>query len=130
MKSRTKRLAFVMAAAAALCLSGCGSSPSERAAPPPKLPAPVAQTLAARSDEVAQALAAGDSCGALDAAHQLQQETIAAINARRVSAAFQEHLLTTVNDLASRIGCVPVQEEPEQKDHHKGKREKGDKGKG
>jgi hypothetical protein len=80
----------------------------------------VASDLAARSDAVAQALAVGDSCSALAAARQLRQDAIAAINSRRVPAAFQEHLAAGVNDLVSRIRCVPVQL-PQDNGKHKGK---------
>jgi hypothetical protein len=75
---------------AALCLAGCGGGEERRAAPQPKLPAPVAFELAQRSDAVAAALQAGDSCRALDEARQLQEDTIAAINKRRIPAPFQE----------------------------------------
>jgi hypothetical protein len=112
------------ALAAALFLGGCGSGQDQRAAPPPKLPAVVANSLTARSDAVAQALATGDSCNALNAAQQLQQQTIAAINSHRVPAAFQERLLSSVNDLVSRIRCVPVQEKPRDNGHHKGRDKK------
>ena len=120
-KTRTKRPELGAAVAVALCLAGCGSS--HRVAPQPKLPAPGASALASRSDEVAQALAGGDQCRALSLARQLQQETIAAINARRVPAAFQEQLGSTVGDLLSRIQCVPAVKPPEG-GKHKGKGKK------
>jgi hypothetical protein len=116
-------------AVAALCAGGCGSR-HERVAPPPKLPAPIAQSLAAESDAVAQALAAGDSCSALAAAGQLRQQTIAAINGGRVPAVFQEQLLSAVNDLGSRIACIPAHEKPEKRDGDKGKDRKGHEGEG
>jgi hypothetical protein len=96
---------------AALCLAGCGGGEQRRAAPQPKLPVPVASELAQRSEAVAAALQAGDSCQALDEARALQQDTIAAINERRVPAPFQEPLLASVNDLLSRIACVPPVDE-------------------
>jgi hypothetical protein len=117
-KTRTKRPELVAALAVALCLAGCGSE--HRVAPQPKLPAPVASALASRSDEVAKALAGGDQCRALSLAQQLQQETIAAINAGRVPGAFQEQLGSTVGDLLSRIQCVPAVKPPES-GKHKGK---------
>ena len=120
-KTRTKRPELGAALAAAFCLAGCGSGFDHRVAPQPKLPAPVASALASRSDEVAQALAGGDQCGALSLAQQLQQETIAAINARRIPGAFQEQLGSTVGDLLSRIQCVPAEKPP---DKHKGKGKK------
>jgi hypothetical protein len=103
-----------------LCLAGCGSGPKQRALPQPKLPAPVASALASRSDEVAQALDAGDSCRALSVAQHLQQETIAAINAGRVPNSYQEHLGSTVSDLLSRIHCLPAAT-PHDNGKHKGK---------
>jgi hypothetical protein len=83
--------------------------------------------LASRSDEVAQALAGGDHCRALSLAQQLQQETIAAINAGRIPGAFQEQLGSTVGDLLSRIQCVPAAK-PSDSGKHKGKDKKRHKG--
>ena len=122
-KTRTRRPELIAALAAAVCLAGCGSGPTPRAAPPPKLPAFVAASLAARSDEVAQALAEGNHCRASSLAQQLQQETLASINKGRVPAAFQEHLASAANDLVSRIQCVPP---AQPKDHgkHKGREKK------
>jgi hypothetical protein len=77
--------------------------------------------LASRSDEVAQALAAGDPCHALSLAEQLQKETVAAINAGRVPAPFQEHLGSTVGDLVARIRCVPPAEGAHDNGKHRGK---------
>jgi hypothetical protein len=111
----------------ALCIAGCGSGSERRAAPQPKLPAPVASALAARSDEVAQALVGGDPCRALTLAQQLQRETIAAINAGRIPGAFQEQLGSTVGDLVSRIQCVPPPK-PLDDGKHKGKHKKKHKG--
>jgi hypothetical protein len=128
-KTRTKRPELSAALVAAFCLAGCGSGSEHRVAPQPQLPAPVASALASRSDEVAQALAGGDQCRALSLAQQLQQETIAAINARRVPRAFQEQLGSTVADLVSRIQCVPAVKPPESGKHkgkNKKKREKDD----
>ena len=116
-KTRTRRPELGAALGVALCLAGCGSGSKPRVAPQPKLPAPVASALASRSDEVARALAGGDRCRALSLAEQLQDETVAAINAGRVPGAFQEHLGSTVGDLVSRIRCVPAA-----KPHDTGKR--------
>jgi len=65
-------------------------------------------------------LDAADSCHALAAAKQLQQETIAAINARRIPGPFQETLGNSVNDLVARITCVPPAERPKDHGKHKG----------
>ena len=124
-KTRTKSLELGAAVAVALCLSGCGGA--KRAAPhTPTLPRPLAAALAARSDAVADALAAGDSCRALTLARQLQRETIAAINRGRVPASFQENLTGAVNDLAARVTCVPQPLPPTRakKEHGHGKHEK------
>ena len=126
-KTRTKRPELGAALMAALCLAGCGSGSKQRAAPQPKLPAAVASALASRSDEVAQALARGDDCRALSLAQRLQRETIAAINAGRVSAVFQEHLGSTVGDLVSRIQCVPPAQSHDN-GKHKGRKKKKHKG--
>jgi hypothetical protein len=103
----TRRLGPAAACAAALCLSACGGGGHRRAAPPPTLPRAVAQSLAARSDAVAAALAAGDGCHAARLARQLQQQTIAAINRRAVPTALQEPLSSAVNELVARVVCVP-----------------------
>jgi hypothetical protein len=128
-KIRTRRpeLGAGAALAVALCLAGCGSGSERRVAPQPKLPAPVASALASRSDEVAQSLAGGDDCRALTLAQQLQDETIAAINAGRVPGAFQEQLSSTVGDLVSRIQCVPAAK-PRDNGKHEGKHKKKHKG--
>ena len=128
-KTRTRRPELGAALMAALCLAGCGSGSEQRAAPPPKLPAAIASALASRSDEVAQALAGGADCRALSLARQLQKETIAAINAGRVSAVFQEHLGSTVGDLVSRIQCIPAAQQHDNGKHKdKEKKEKKHKG--
>jgi hypothetical protein len=119
--------------AAALCLGGCGDSPAEHAARPPTFPRPLGISLAASSDAVADALAAGDSCRAATLATRLQQETIAAINSGRVAATLQEPLSTGVNDLVARVKCVPPpQQQQDEKDrgkhkgHDKKKHKEGD----
>jgi hypothetical protein len=122
-KTRTRRPELGATLGAALCLAGCGSGSEQRAAPQPRLPGPVATALASRSDEVARALTAGDSCRALGLAQQLQRDTIASINAGRVPGAFQEQLGSTVGDLVSRIQCVPA-EEKHDRGKHKGKHSK------
>ena len=122
MASRTLAVAFAVVA-----LAGCGSGEEPPTPPRPTLPLNVAEKLAAQSDKVATALLARDSCGALAEAEKLRQETIAAINERRVPAAFREQLMGTVNDLAGRIVCVHVEEDDGEKE---GKGNGKDKGKG
>jgi hypothetical protein len=134
-KTRTTRRDLGAALAAALCLAGCGSGTERNAAPQPRLPRQLAATLAAQSDAVAGALDAGDSCRALQFAESLRQETIAAINAGRVPAPLLETLQDRVNDLPSRIECVPPATDDEQaqdgkdgKGEGKGKKKKHRKG--
>jgi hypothetical protein len=108
------------ACAAALCLSACGGE--RRAAPPPTLVRTVANSLAARADAVAAALASGDPCRAATLARQLQQQTIAWINRGAVAPALQEPLSGAVNDLVARVVCVPPPAPPAEHGHgkHKG----------
>jgi hypothetical protein len=114
-----------------LALAGCGSDP-EPPPPPPKLPLPVVQELATTSDAVAAALDADDHCAALDAATRLRDETKEAINTGRVPALYQDELSATVNDLVSRIECIPVEpDEEEEEDRGRDGKGKGNgKGKG
>jgi hypothetical protein len=102
---------------AIVALAGCGGShhPQGTAPPAPKLPNALAEQLAARSDDVARKLDAGDECGALASARDLQQRTIAAVNAHQVPAALQEPLLGSANALVVRITCTPPS--PGQQEH-------------
>jgi hypothetical protein len=119
----TKPLELGAAVAVALCLNGCGGA--RRAAPhPPTLPRPLATALAERSDAVADALAAGDSCRALTLARQLQRETIAAIDQGHVGGPFLEDLTGAVNDLTGRVTCVPPPPTPAENEHGHKKHEK------
>ena len=90
---------WLSACSAALVLAGCGSG-GRQAVEMPKLPAPLAHSLAGLSDQVAARLGGGDACGAAATATDLQQRTIASI--RSVPAALQESLQSAVNDLANR----------------------------
>jgi hypothetical protein len=125
-KIRTRRLELGAAAAAALCLSACGGA-KDKAPPPPAFPRSLATALAARSDAVAEALTAGNSCGALALAQQLQRQTIAAINERRVPPGLQEQLSGAVNELVARVTCIPPATQPEEKEGHEQPRGHGKK---
>jgi len=123
-KIRTRPRELGAAVVAALCLAGCGSGAPHGAAPqPPRLERALASALASESDEIAQALDAGDACRASSLAHVLQAHTIAAINAQRVAGPFQEPLAAAVTDLSTRIRCVAPTVEP------RGHGKKKDKGK-
>jgi hypothetical protein len=83
---------------------------SGEAEPPPeqpRLPAAVASDLAQRSDRVADLLAAGDQCGAAQAADELQHATIEAIEQGRVQPAFQEELAAAAAALVNEVNCPP-----------------------
>ena len=112
------------ALAGVLFLAGCGSGAERAAPPPPQIPHTLAAKLASRSDDVARLLDRQDGCGALAAATELQRETIAAINSRRIPTRLQEPLLAAANDLTVRITCVPPQPAVEEQ------KDRGEDGKG
>ena len=106
----------LLTASSALLLAGCGGG--DHTAPPPKpprIPAGVAQQLAAEADRVA-ALTPG-TCEARDAAARFRGQVIASIG--RIPPRYQEPLMSAANSLADRLAtCVaPPPVEPE---HGKG----------
>lgn len=84
--------------------AGCGGGESSSAS---RLPAQVADALAERSDVVAQRLESGDACSARAEAEALQADTIAAVNAGRIPARYQEDLVSAVAVLVDSVECVP-----------------------
>jgi hypothetical protein len=129
MTMRTRQPGLGLALAAVLSLAACGNGQKHVVTPPPTLPRTVADALAQRSDAVAQALDAGDSCLALALARDLQQQSIGAVNGGRVAAALQEPLQGAVNQLAARIQCVaPPSGEGNGNGRHKKKRQHGEGG--
>jgi hypothetical protein len=104
-----------------LLVAGCGGSSARHAKPrPPKIPADLAQQLAADADAVAST----PGCAARNAAVKLQTDVIASIT--RIPQRYREQLLSAANGVASRIPeCLPPK-----KDHGKhkghGKHEKHD----
>jgi hypothetical protein len=110
-----------------LLVAGCGSAQTTKPRQP-TLPRALAQSLRRQADSVAAALAAGDGCLAQQRAVALQTSVIRAVNARRLQPRFQETLVGSVNDLVSRIRCVPppvqpaaapVHGPPKHEEHHK-----------
>jgi hypothetical protein len=100
------------------------------------MPAPLADQLARKSDDVADKLAAGDACSALDSARELHAQAVAAVGAHQVPRPLQDLLLTSTEELANRIACVPVVKKPPKKnddahehkhEHEHGRDEKGKK---
>jgi hypothetical protein len=94
----------VLAAAAALV--GCGSGQRPEG---PRLARDLAQSLATRADALA---AAHDGCSAQRALERLRAAAIAAVNAHRVPAAFQEELLGAVNRLTAPACARPAAAAP------------------
>jgi hypothetical protein len=99
-------------ASSALVLAGCGSSTATRTTkPPPRIPADVAQRLAADADAVAST----QGCAARRAATKLQRDAIDAIG--QIPQRYREQLMSAATDVVSRVPeCLPPQ-----KEHGKGK---------
>lgn len=130
-KTRTRRRNALPLLALALAAGACGGGGEEEEAPPPRpaLAAPVAERLAAKSDEIANALDAGDVCTAAVRADELQAETLNAINAGQVPPAFQEDLSARVNELVNEVNCPPPVVTTNEDDEDKGKGKGKGKGK-
>ena len=89
----------LLTASSALLLAGCGGAePAEPTPRPPRIPAVVAERLAAEADAVAR-LAPG-SCAARDAAARFRSHVISAVGS--IPSRYQEPLLSAANDLARR----------------------------
>jgi len=114
---------FGVVLAAAVLLVGCGGSESAHPPQPPRLPQPVARTLAATSDALAVSLERGDACSAARQAAALRQSARQAVAAGRVPRPFRAELLRTVAALsASAPACTPP---PVQEDEGAGKHDRG-----
>jgi hypothetical protein len=85
----------------ALALAGCGGRGG------PAIDRDVATKLARQADAIASAQ---DGCARRTHARILQRQTIAAINAGRIPAAYQEALQARVNELAAELelSCLPT----------------------
>jgi hypothetical protein len=101
----------------AIALAGCGHS-TNTSAQKPALPRAVANDLAAKSDQIADALDSGDVCGAASLADRLKDAVDAAVSSGRVPAAFQDELEQTATDLQNEVNC----EEKKQDEKGKGKK--------
>jgi hypothetical protein len=121
----------LLTASSALLLAGCGGGDHTGPPPkPPRIPAGVAQQLAAEADRVA-ALTPG-TCEARDAAARFRADVIASIG--RVPPRYQEPLMSAANSLAERLAtCAPPPpverehgKEKGKKKRHGGKHDEGD----
>ena len=119
-----------LTACSALVLAGCGGGSDNTftttrqrttTTSMPTIQNAIAEQLAGQSDEIAQRLDAGDTCGAAHAADRLRNELTAAINAGAIPALYLEDLSSSVNELQAQLRCTP----PAEDDHGKG----GDRGK-
>jgi len=84
-----------------LALAGCGGQ-EEQAEPEvegPRIERAIANELADLSDEVADRLDSGDSCGAAESAALLRERLTAAINEGKVPEAYLEDLSGAANEL-------------------------------
>jgi hypothetical protein len=104
----------------AIVLAACGGG-SNVSAERPTLPRSVADDLAGRSDQIADALEGGDVCGGAHLADELKDAVEAAVAGGRIPPAFQEELERTATDLQNQVNC---EEKQKPKDEGKGK-EKG-----
>jgi len=100
----------------AIALAGCGEG-SGTSAQEPVLPRAVANELAAKSDQIADALDSGDLCGAARLADRLKVAVEAAVSGGQVPPAFRGELDQTATDLQNEINC-------EEKHEDKGKGKK------
>jgi hypothetical protein len=121
----------LLTASSALVLAGCGGGHTTPPPKPPRIPAGVAQQLAAEADHVAT-LTPG-TCEARDAAARFRAHVIASIG--RIPPRYQEPLMSAANSLADRLAaCVaPQPVEPDHDNAHgkkHGKKKHNDEGDG
>jgi hypothetical protein len=109
-----------LAVFSALVLAGCGHSTATRTTkPPPRIPAGVAQQLAADADAVASA----SGCAARVPAQKLLDDVI--VLQSRVPQRYREQLTSSANSLVSRIPeCLPAKQENGKHKGHKKKHKK------
>jgi hypothetical protein len=111
------RAGTVAALSMAIALAGCGDS-TRTSAQEPALPRAVANDLAAKSDQIADALDSGDVCGAAGLADRLKDAVEAAVSGGQVPPPFQDELEQTATDLQNEVNC----EEQKKDDKGKGKK--------
>jgi hypothetical protein len=93
-------LAFVLVTAGC----GSGSNPGDT---PAAIPSSVASDLAAQSESIADALDAGDECGAAHQADDLRHAADEAIAGGSIPAAYRSDLETAVTNLQTIVNCPP-----------------------
>jgi hypothetical protein len=93
-------LAFVLVTAGC----GSGSNPGDTSV---AIPSSVASALAAQSESIADALDAGDECGAAHRADDLRHAADEAIASGSIPAAYRSDLETAVTNLQTIVNCPP-----------------------
>jgi hypothetical protein len=118
-----RKLLIVIALGAALAPTSCGGS-DQSSADAPKLPRALASDLADASEAIADALDAGDVCGAAGLADQLKDAVDAAVSAGQVPSELQGELQQAALDLQNGLNCParPEEEEPEEGENAQGKK--------
>jgi hypothetical protein len=108
-------------ACSVVLLAGCGGNSAKRPErpPAPKIPAAVAQQLAAEADVIAGL----NGCDAHTAAVKFRDDVIA--NISRIPPRYQEPLTSAANGLTARVpACAVPQPDDEGEDHGHGKKHK------
>jgi hypothetical protein len=126
---------LLTACSAALALAGCGGQDErEPEVEGPRIERATANELADLSDDVADRLEGGDSCGAAESAAQLRARLTAAINEGKVPEAYLEELSGAANELELGVpNCIdkapppPPDTDEDDDDDGKGKGKKGKK---
>lgn len=111
---------WLAAAGCALALAGCGGG-SEATPSEPVIPAPIAEDLAARSEEIAATLDGGDVCGAAQQADELNTAVNEAVANDQIPRALQGELQNVVAELVNGVNCEQPEEEEEGEENGKGK---------
>jgi hypothetical protein len=95
----------------AIALAGCGGSSDETAQSQPQLPHAIAEDLASKSDAVADALDAGDTCKAAELADRLKDAVEGALAGGQVPPAFQAELERNATELQNEVNCTEEHDE-------------------
>jgi hypothetical protein len=122
-----RTLLGLIALGLALVLAGCGGGSNQTAQSQPELPRAIAQDLASRSDAIADALDAGDTCKAAELADELKDAVDAALS--QVPPLFQRELERNATDLQNDVNCPEEHgEEGKGKEKKKGQDKQGESG--
>jgi len=109
---------WLAAAGCALALAGCGGG-SEATPSEPAIPAPIAEDLAAQSEELADLLAEVRTCDAAHAADALNDSVEQA--AGQIPDALEAQLSAVVAELVDTVNCPQPEEEEGDEENGKGK---------